>query len=429
MKENKFQVGGFPAHYVLLICCLLYVVNFMDRSIFAVVLEPMKKEFGLTDGQSGMIQTVFLASMFVFAFPVGYLVDRWSRKKALGIMAICWSIMTFFTGQAKSFIGVLIPRSLTGVGEAGFGAAGIPLISASYPEQDRTKKLGLFNASLLVGAVLGYGVGAVLAQKYGWRAPFVLFAIPGIILGILAFFMQDYPTKPKAADGSEGFFKSIAGIWSIPTMRWTYLGYGIAGFVANSFNVWAPTMFTRGAGMTIQQSGITMLFVALLSIAGPILGGYIADRMHKTRANGRAIYGAITLLIGGVVTILGLFLIAMVNTGSLADISAALIFGIIILAFAQGSIMSANSALASITQDVVKVNQRGLSAGLTVTFMYLFGGAWAPAIIGLISDALGGGKQGLFSALTFSQLMGIVGMLVCLRAAKFYADDFKKANE
>jgi predicted lipid-binding transport protein (Tim44 family) len=61
--------------------------------------------------------------------------------------------------------------------------------------------------------------------------------------------------------------------------------------------------------------------------------------------------------------------------------------------------------------------------------MHLFGGAWAPTIIGLISDALGGGKNGLFTALTFSQLVGIIGMLVFFRAAKFYTNDFKKANE
>jgi MFS family permease len=429
MKENKFQIGGRPATYVLIICCLLYMVNFMDRSIFAVVLEPMKKEFGLTDGQSGLIQTVFLASMFIFAFPVGYLVDRWSRKKALGIMAIAWSIMTYFTGLGKSFIGVLIPRSLTGVGEAGFAAAGIPLISASYPEKDRAKKLGIFNAFLLVGAVIGYGLGAALAQKFGWRYPFFFFAIPGIILGILAFFMQDYPNRPKTTDGSEGFFKSIAVIWKVPTMRWVYVGYGIAGFVANSFNVWAPAMFTRGVGMSIQEGGITMLIVALLSIMGPIFGGVLADRFQKKRANGRAIYGAIAMCLGGILTAVALFIIVILNTGSFSDRSIILLLGILLLAVAQGTFMSANASMASMTQDVVKVHYRGLSSGLTITFMYLFGGAWAPSIIGAISDALGGGKQGLFTALTFSQLVGIIGMLVFFRAAKFYADDCKKANE
>jgi MFS family permease len=429
MSENKFQVGGRPATYVLIICCLLYMVNFMDRSIFAVVLEPMKKEFGLTDAQCGMVQTIFLASMFVFSFPAGYLVDRWSRKKSLGIMAIAWSIMTYFTGLGKSFIGVLIPRALTGVGEAGFAAAGIPLISASYPEKERAKKLGIFNAFLLVGAVFGYGGGAILAQKFGWHTPFYFFAIPGVILGILAFFMQDYPNRPKAEDGKESFFKNIAFIWSIPTMRWTYLGYGLAGFVANSFNVWAPTMFIRGANMTVQQAGMTMLLFALLSIAGPILGGKVADKMREKKLNGRPIYGAIAILAGSFLTVLGLYFVVFLNKGSFTDMGAMLIIGIIVLGISQGVIMSANVALGAITQDVVQVHYRGLSAGLTVAFMYLFGGAWAPAIIGKISDALGGGKDGLFTALFISQMVGIICMLVFFRAAKFYTEDFQKANE
>jgi MFS family permease len=429
MSENKFQVGGRPATYVLIICCLLYTVNFMDRSIFSVVLEPIKKEFGLTDAQSGLLQTVFLASMLVFSFPAGYLVDRWSRRKSLGIMALLWSVMTYFTGWGRTFIGVLIPRALTGVGEAGFGAAGIPLISASYPEKERAKKLGIFNAFLLVGAVIGYGGGGIIAEKFGWRTPFYWFAVPGIILGILAFFMQDYPNTPKAADGSEGFFKSVKEICSIPTMRWTYLGYGLAGFVANAFNVWAVAMFMRGTGMTLKQAAITMVVLAFLSIAGPILGGKIADQMREKKINGRPIYGAFAILVGSLLTALGLYFVVFLNTSGFDFKSVMFIVGIIILAISQGAVMSANVALSTITQDVVKVKYRGLSAGLTVAAMYLFGGAWAPWAIGKISDVLGGGKDGLFTALVISQMVGIICMLVFFRAAKFYTEDFQKANE
>jgi MFS family permease len=188
-------------------------------------------------------------------------------------------------------------------------------------------------------------------------------------------------------------------------------------------------MFMRGVGMTIQEAGVTMLVLALLSIAGPILGGRIADRMRNKKVNGRAIYGAISMCAGGLLTVVALFMIVILNKGSFSDKGVFLLLGVLVMAIAQGIFMSANVSLASITQDVVKAHYRGLSAGLTVTFMYLFGGAWAPSIIGAISDLLGGGKQGLFTALTFSQLVGIIGMLVFFRAAKFYTDDFKKANE
>jgi len=79
--------------------------------------------------------------MCLFAMPISYWVDRWSRKNMIGIMAIVWSTFTFTTGLGRNFLTVFIPRFLTGMGNAGFPAAGTALISASYPENARARKL------------------------------------------------------------------------------------------------------------------------------------------------------------------------------------------------------------------------------------------------------------------------------------------------
>jgi MFS family permease len=435
MKEKTFQVGGRGATYVLIISSLLYLVNAMDRSVLAVVLEPMRLDLGLTDKQSGIIQTLFLASMVVFAFPVGFLVDRWSRTKTMALMAFFWSITTFITGLGKSFIGVLIPRTLTGTGEAGFASAGMSLISASYPEKDRAKKLGIFNACMLVGFVLGFGLGGVVAQKYGWRYAFFFFAIPGIILAIMALFMQDYKNIDKSQDATQGnFLASMLHVWKIPTIRWLYLGYGIAGFAANAFNVWAPTMLQRGLNYQTSQAGIVMGAVAFGAIIGPILGGVFADKLHAKRLNGRAIYGAFAQALGGVLTFLSFVIIIVLGSGSAEAIVGAqnnntfIILGVLLMVLGQGILLSCHPGLAAVCQDVVEIQYRGLSIGLTVSCLYLFGGAWSPFIIGAVSDALGGGKAGLFYALSFSQLVGIIGLFVLLKCAKHYPADFKKVH-
>ena len=199
MKEGsggkEYKIGGWSAHYILIICSLLYMVNYMDRQVLSAVLEPMKIDLGLSDTQAGSLQTIFLLSIAFFSLPVAYLVDRWSRRKAVALMAIFWSAFTYITGLGRNFIGVLIPRALVGVGESGFSAGGTAMLTAVYPPESRGKVMGVFNLVIPVGAALGVILGGYLSKNHGgWRTPFFVFAIPGIILGILAFFMRDYKT-------------------------------------------------------------------------------------------------------------------------------------------------------------------------------------------------------------------------------------------
>ena len=220
-EKTKFAVGGRRATYVLIICCLLYAINWMDRQVFSVVAAPMMEALKLTKTQVGWIQNFFLLSMGLLAIPVSYLVDRWSRTKTISLMALGWSAATFVTGLGTSFSSILIPRIAVGVGEAGFGPGGTALISASYRHEERGHKLGIFNMFIAVGVIAGLIFGGYCAQKWGWAAPFFVFAIPGIILGVLALFMQDYPT-PRKKETTLSFCKNFLELWKIPTLRWLY---------------------------------------------------------------------------------------------------------------------------------------------------------------------------------------------------------------
>ena len=207
MKKNEYSVGGIGAHMVLVVMSLLYLVNFMDRQVLSAVLEPMRIDLGLNDFQAGAVQTVFLLGIALFSFPVAYLADRWSRRKAVALMAIIWSVFTFLTGLGRSFIGVVMPRAIVGVGEAGFTAGGTAMVSASYPSRSRAAVLGVFSLFSGLGAVLGVVLGGVISKKFGgWQTPFFVFAVPGVILGVAAFFLRDY----KTADEVDAAGKSSA---------------------------------------------------------------------------------------------------------------------------------------------------------------------------------------------------------------------------
>ena len=418
-SKHEFQLSAFQKHSILVICFLLYMVNFMDRQVLSVVLEPLRLDLGLSDTQAGLLQTVFFLSMAFFAFPTAYLVDRWSRRKALSLMAIVWSAFTYITGLGKSFLGVLLPRIMVGIGEAGFAPGGTAMITAAYPQKARSRVLGIFNASIPLGASLGTILGGYLAHHFGgWRTPFYVFAIPGIILGILALFLKDYKTvKEVDASGKrKKFAGSVFSLIKIPTLRWLYIGYAMQLAMTFAFIVWAPAFLMRAHGITVAKAGLIMGFVGLVGIVGAPLGGIIADLWQKRNPKGR-MYTTI------VATFFGAILLALTVLFELKGIGY--LFAIILGIF----IVMGTPAVNSVSQDVVHPGLKGLSWGMAGFIAMLGGAGWAPSAVGAISDGLGGGAHGLKVALIMMSLCGIIAGLLFWFGSRHYPSDMDKVKD
>jgi len=417
-RPEQYKTGGWSAHYILIICTLLYVINYIDRQVFSVVLQPMKIELGLSDAQCGLAQTIFILGMAIFSFPVAFLVDRWSRNKTIGIMAILWSIFTSLTGLANSFVTLIIPRSLVGVGESGFTAGGVAMVSAAYPHDKRSRVLGIFNIGIPLGAALGMIIGGAISAAMGWRWAFYIFAIPGVFLGILAFFMRDYKTKhaQDAANKGISFWKSIGQLLKIRSLRWYLLGYGVLNFMTVSVLVWMPALTMRIMGISEAQAGLIVGGWGLMAIIGAPLGGYLADIWQKKTGRGRLHLAAWTIMLAAVL----LIIIVILKLGTVG-IALGFVYG-------MAAVMGA-PALNSISQDVVPAAHKGLSMGLAVFASYMLGGAWGPLVVGAISDALGGGAAGLSTALLITSVAGFLGGIILFIAAQTYPSDKAKVQE
>jgi len=166
-KTKEFAISNAAAWYTLIICTLLYMVNYMDRQVFSAATELIKKDLGLLDSHIGTMQMLFLLGMALFSFPASYLVDRWSRPKTIALMAFAWSALTFITALGDSFAGVAIPRLLVGCGEAGFAAGGTALIAASFSQANRSRVMGFFNMAVPVGA----GLGTIIRGAMAYNTP------------------------------------------------------------------------------------------------------------------------------------------------------------------------------------------------------------------------------------------------------------------
>jgi MFS family permease len=424
-NSNQFQVGGAKARFVLIICSLLFAVNYMDRLVMSVVLQPMKIDLGLTDAQVGYINGAFFLGVAIFSMPVARIIDVWSRKKMIGLLAVIWSIFTFATGRAAGFASLLTLRLGVGIGEAGFAPGGTALISASYPPEKRGGKLGVFNTFITVGVIFGLILGGYLSANYGgWRTPFYVFAIPGIILGILAFFMQDYSLKE--ADGSAVVHDSLGStlkqLFKIPTLRWLYAGLAMYILVQYGVMTWFPALLMRAFEIKEDKAGLIMAGVTVIGILGPILGGIIADKWGKKVGGGRMRLAGLSIGIAIFLLMLTLlFTIDLTNRNLM-------IFSMTMMPIYSIFIGMATPAISATSQDVVSAKMRGLAWGAGIMVAFLIGGTLGPIIVGKVADITGGGYQGLAKGFLVVGLFGLIGSWCWFMAARHVESDKQKID-
>lgn len=425
-KSNHFQVGGPKATFVLIVCSLLYAVNYMDRLVMSVVLQPMKIDLGLTDAQIGYVNGAFFLGVALFSMPIARLIDVWSRKKMIGILAIVWSFFTFATGKAQGFVSLITMRVGVGIGEAGFSPGGTALISASFPAEMRGQKLGIFNTFITVGVILGLVLGGYLSANFGgWRTPFYCFAIPGILLGIIAFFMQDYTLKKADGTGEvhDSFGSTLKQLFGIATLRWLYAGMAMYILVQYGVMTWFPALLMRAFEMKEDKAGFIMAGVTLIGILGPILGGVLADRWSKKTGGGRMKMAAVS--IGIAVVLLMLTLLFTINLQN----KPLLIFSMVMMPIYSIFIGMATPAISATSQDVVTDKMRSMAWGTAVLVSFLIGGTLGPFIVGKVSDLAGGGYQGLAMGFLIAGLFGLIGAWCWFVSARHVEDDKKKAQK
>jgi len=418
--ESSFSTGKLPAHVSLAVCTLLFTINFMDRSVLSAVMEPMKADLGLSDTQAGFLQTAFFISLALMSAPVAYMVDRWSRKKSIGIMALAWSGATYLTGLGRSLTHVLTARIMVAVGEAGFSSGSIALITASYPQRLRGRVIGIFNLGLPIGSALGVIIGGYLSANHGgWRTPFYFFAIPGVILGVSAFLLKDYKNRPvQGGDAAQGgFFNSAKTLFAIPSLRWDYFGTAMLNACFTCLFAWFPSLIIRISGVAEDKAGNLMALVLVGTAIGTFGGGFLADIWQHRNKRGMMLLPAFSTLLAAVSMILALYLFSL----RMVELT------FLMIVFLGAVCCLVIPAAHSITQDVAPPHLKGMSFGLLMFMMY-FGGGWSPVIVGAISDMLGGVSRGLligFASVSITTL--IISCFCYYRGSFHYSRDAAQA--
>jgi MFS family permease len=404
---------SWRSHLSLALLALVYIFSFIDRQVLSILIEPIKREFGASDTHMGLLSGLAFGVLYaVLGVPVGRLADRRDRRTIVAVCCGLWSLATLACGLATQFWQLLLARMSVAVGEAGGMAPSISIVSDLYPKHRRSMAISLFMMGPHFGALLGLALGGWIAQHHGWRATFLWFGTPGIVLGLLVWLLVREPRRGQY-DGAMGpavaepMLRQVGRLLGLPAFRHLALACGIAGVAGYGYGIWSPSFLVRSHGMDIAHAGLLYgVASGIGAIAGAVFCGWLCDRLVQ-----RDMRWQLGLPLTGVALslplALGFFLWPAGGHWMLGELRVphAMAFALGFAFFASWWPPLSYSAVS----HMVSPAERSLAAALLNFFITLFGVGAGPLVTGSLSDALTPlyGSEGLRYA-----LVGAVSLLV-----------------
>ena len=281
-----------------------HALSFMDRLIVTLLAVPIQKSFDLTDVQLGLLQGFAFAALFAIAgLPIGWLVDRYSRRFIILAGVLVWSVATVSCGLARSFYGLCFARAGVGAGEATLSPAAFSLMADLFPRDRLASAIGVYFLGANIGAALALTLGglviSVLTDWGGltvplighlepWQATFLVIGAPGAVMAFLILLVREPPRRPVAppeersgvrAGGAE-FLPFLLAKRKILACH--FLGFPVLALVVYAIQAWAAVYMTRRFGWSPALIGLIMgLAVGLCGGLANVIAGRIADRMVR----------------------------------------------------------------------------------------------------------------------------------------------------
>lgn len=309
------------------------LLNYLDRQMLATMKPFMEADIPdlITATNFGRLMAIFLW-IYAFMSPLsGIIADRLNRKWLIVVSLFVWSGVTLAMGHAQDMQQLYILRAVMGVSEAFYVPAALSLIADYHPGKTRSLAIGFHTAGIYLGQALG-GFGATLAAGTSWQFTFHTFGIIGMVYSlILIAFLHEKKTYTIDPTEKKSFRQEISMMGKGLTMLFSNIAFWVILFYFSAPSLpgwatknWLPTLFSESLNMGMEQAGpLSTMTLALASLIGVLVGGYISDRWVAKRLRGRIYTG----VIGLGMTIPALVLIGY-GSGLLMIVSGALMFGL-----------------------------------------------------------------------------------------------------
>ena len=415
--ENPFT----PAYsnYVLALLFIAYVFNFIDRTIPAMLVEPIKQDLGVSDTQMGLLTgTMFALFYAVMGIPIARLADVWVRKNIIAIGLGLWSVMTAATGLAQSFAQMAAARVGVGVGEAALSPPAHSMIASYFSPARRATALGIYAMGIHIGILFGSFAGDFLREVWGWRTAFIAVGLPGLGLAALMWFTVKEPPK-VTREAPPPVLEVFRFLWNLRSFRHASFAAGLTAFVGYSFVAWAPTYLERVHGMVGTERGFKYgLVLGVGGAIGSVLAGWLSDRFGKNDVRW-------WLWVPAVATVGPLPFTLTFFFHDHANPALAWVFpGLIIAAMYQAPLFAT-------VQSLAKEQMRAVASGILLLIINLVGLACGPPAVGLLNDYVfdGYGVDAIrYSMGTILVVMGVWGLFHFLWGARTLKADLRARN-
>lgn len=285
-QPDPQESRGYRA-WLLFVLMLVCLVNYADRSVVSSVAEPLRREFGLTDLQLGLLQGLSFALLYsLLGVPFARLAERRSRVRILAAATFAWSALTVLCGAAVNYWQMLLVRVGVGVGEAGFMAPASSLLGDHFPRSRRAFATSVMMLGVPFGALIGATVGGYIAQSIGWRWAFLALGAPGVLVAALVLFTLREPSRgryePQAQQDVPPLGDVARQCLGDPVFRHVALGGMLAGFGLHGLGQFLGVYLVRSYGLPYGMAGMIYGLIAAFTITlGLLVGGSLADRFGR----------------------------------------------------------------------------------------------------------------------------------------------------
>jgi predicted MFS family arabinose efflux permease len=273
---------------VLGMLTLVYVVNFVDRQVLSVLLEPIRRDLDLSDTQLGLLSGLAFAAFYVtFGIPFARIADRYSRRNLIVVCMLAWSAMTALCGMAANLAQLLAARIGVAIGEAGCIAPAQSIISDYYSPTERPAALSVFSVGSPIGVFLGLLLGGWLAELYGWRMALVLIGLPGMLLALLVLWTVREPIRGMASgtpppERPGRFLDDARQLLSRRTMPLIAVAAGMQSMVLYGMGAWLPSFYMRLHALEAGEVGTLLAVVNGIGAGlGTLGGGFLAAALAR----------------------------------------------------------------------------------------------------------------------------------------------------
>jgi MFS family permease len=385
------QDSTTPTHrqtyFALALLLGINLFNYIDRYILAAVEPLISDHFFAGDkaamAKTGSLATAFLVSYMVLAPLFGWLADRFSRWLIVAFGVGLWSLASGGSGLAATFTALVFTRVLVGVGEAAYGPAAPTIISDLFPVERRGRMLSFFYVAIPVGSAIGYAFGGSIGQRFGWRWPFYLVTLPGLVFAVLCLFMRD-PRGVRARAHEKSAAPKVTLHDALALFRIRSFTMNTAAMTAMTFamggiSFWVPRYLFKyraadfGGHPDLGQINFTFgVITAGAGLLATLIGGWAGDLVRKRFPSSYFLVSGATIFFAFPATVL------MLRTPFPA--SWVLVFFVVFFLFFNTG--PANAALANVTPPAT----RATAFALNIFVLHLLGDAISPPLIGWIAD-------------------------------------------